>query len=64
VWAFYPKDSAIQTITQRFYIRIDCYIAKIKNSQSIRDMNNDSMPPKYTTFHHLAYVARWSPTTF
>jgi hypothetical protein len=21
-------------------------------------------PPKYTTFHHLAYVARWSPTTF
>jgi hypothetical protein len=26
--------------------------------------NNDSLPPKYTTFHHLAYVARWSPTTF
>jgi hypothetical protein len=22
------------------------------------------MPPKYTTFHHLAYVARWFPTTF
>jgi len=26
--------------------------------------NNDSLPPKDTTFHHLAYVARWSPTTF
>jgi hypothetical protein len=25
--------------------------------------NNDSMSPKYTSFHHLAYVARWSPTT-
>jgi hypothetical protein len=27
-------------------------------------MNNDSMPPKYTTFDHLVYVARWSPITF
>jgi hypothetical protein len=24
----------------------------------------DSPPPKYTTFHHLVYVARWSPTNF
>jgi hypothetical protein len=24
--------------------------------------SNDSLPPKYTTFHHLVYVARWSPT--
>jgi hypothetical protein len=23
---------------------------------------NDSLPPKYTAFHHLVYVARWSPT--
>jgi len=22
------------------------------------------MPPKYTTFHHLAYVARWVPYYF
>jgi hypothetical protein len=27
-------------------------------------MDNDSMLPKYTTFHYIAYVARWSPTTF
>jgi hypothetical protein len=27
-------------------------------------MNNDSMPPKYTTFYHIIYVVRWSPTTF
>jgi hypothetical protein len=27
-------------------------------------MSNDSMSPKDTTFHHLTYVARWSPTTF
>jgi hypothetical protein len=27
-------------------------------------MNNDSMPPFDTTFHHLAYVARWSPSYF
>jgi hypothetical protein len=27
-------------------------------------MNNDSLPPFDTTFYHLAYVARWSPTTF
>jgi hypothetical protein len=26
--------------------------------------NNDSMPPKYTIFYHLAIFARWSPTTF
>jgi hypothetical protein len=25
---------------------------------------NDSLPPKYTTFHHLVYVVRWSPTLF
>jgi hypothetical protein len=24
--------------------------------------SNDSLPPKYTTFHHLIYVSRWSPT--
>jgi hypothetical protein len=29
-----------------------------------KDKNNDSMSPKYTTSHLLAYVARWSPTTF
>jgi len=26
--------------------------------------SNDSLPPFDTTFYHLAYVARWSPTTF
>jgi len=26
------------------------------------DISNDSIPPKYTTFHHLVYVARWSLT--
>jgi hypothetical protein len=26
-------------------------------------MSNDSLPHFYTTFHYLAYVARWSPTT-
>jgi hypothetical protein len=25
-------------------------------------MSSDSLPPKYTTFHHIVYVARWSPT--
>jgi hypothetical protein len=25
-------------------------------------LSNDLIPPKNTTFHHLAYVARWSPT--
>jgi hypothetical protein len=24
--------------------------------------NNDSLPPKYTTFHHIVYVVRWSFT--
>jgi hypothetical protein len=24
-------------------------------------MSNDSLPLKYTTFHYLFYVARWSP---
>jgi hypothetical protein len=27
-------------------------------STSLFLKNNDSMPPKYTTFHHLTYVAR------
>jgi hypothetical protein len=26
------------------------------------EMSNDSLPPKYTTFHHLVYVAMWSLT--
>jgi hypothetical protein len=27
-------------------------------------MSTDSMPPKDPTYHHLAYVARWSPLLF
>jgi hypothetical protein len=28
------------------------------------DKRYDFSPPKYTTFHHLVYVARWSLTSF
>jgi len=30
----------------------------------VHKLSNNSMPPKYTTFYRLAYVARWSPITF
>jgi hypothetical protein len=35
---------------------------KLGNSLKVNKKSNDSLPPKYTTFHHLAYVARWSLT--
>jgi hypothetical protein len=33
-----------------------------KDKTGKKKKSYDSLPPKYTTFHHLVYVARWSPT--
>jgi hypothetical protein len=36
----------------------------IRRSEEYFSKSNDSLLPLDTTFHYLAYVARWSITTF
>jgi hypothetical protein len=34
------------------------YCIFLKKKIKLFRMSNDSLPPKYTTFHHLAYVTK------
>jgi hypothetical protein len=62
-----PIDDILGIITLWFlsYFLLETwYLLSIFNDRWNYLENNDSLPPKDTTFYHLPYVARWSPTTF